>query len=282
MFDAWEIATIIAKWMLYVGVFISSGTVFCLLLFEIDRHVKLVLGFSSLAFLMSIITFMLNGAALTGDASGMIDFDVLKLLWSTQNGSTLVYQVLGAFLILVGFLFGKLGLSVSLLGSVISLWSFVVTGHIADKESWLLLSGLFLHLIIAAFWIGILIPLKCLADDPEQLNKAAIIGEKFGEIAKIAVPVLILMGLIMAYALVETISAIITTDYGQVLFIKIIFVAGLLSLAAINKLRFIPNMKRGEQASANYLSKSINFELLALFIIFLITSVLTTQITLHS
>jgi copper resistance protein D len=55
---------------------------------------------------------------------------------------------------------------------------------------------------------------------------------------------------------------------------------GLLALAAINKLRFIPALRLGDPVAASHLSKSIYVEWLVILAILSVSAVLTTNLTL--
>ena len=84
----------------------------------------------------------------------------------------------------------------------------------------------------------------------------------------------------MGYRLVGSFTALIETGYGQALIIKVLLVGGLLALAAVNKLRFIPALRSGDPIAASHLSKSIYVEWLFILAVLGVTAVLTTNLTL--
>jgi putative copper resistance protein D len=57
-------------------------------------------------------------------------------------------------------------------------------------------------------------------------------------------------------------------------------VAGLLALAAANKLRFIPRLRANDHTAAVHLAKSISLEWLVILGVLGITAVLTSNLTL--
>jgi putative copper resistance protein D len=77
-------------------------------------------------------------------------------------------------------------------------------------------------------------------------------------------------------------SALLGGGYGQALLLKVLFVAGLLALAAANKLRFIPQMMMGDRAAAGRLAKSVSIEWIVIVAVLLTTAVLTSVLTLPS
>ncbi len=265
--DMWGVISIIVTWALYLGTLGAAGTVFCTSVFSLLATRKTATAFAGLGLLAAITSFMLKGVALTGNASGMTDPVMLGLLWSTQNGTALMLQVIGLALILTGLT------AVRLPGSIIALAAFVSTGHIADQSNFLLSALLFLHLAAAAFWIGILIPLKRALLSP---IKAADLGHRFGKMASLAVPALIVAGVILSYVLTGSIAGLVTTWYGLWLIVKVSLVAMLLTLAAANKLRFVPKLVAGDATAAFKLSRSISAEWIAISLILAVTAIITT------
>jgi putative copper resistance protein D len=138
------------------------------------------------------------------------------------------------------------------------------------------------HLAAISIWIGVLSPLRAISLDAERVSDAADLGHRFGTMAAVFVPLLILAGGYMSYELVGSLSALISGGYGQALVLKVMFVAGLLGLAAANKLRFIPAMTTGDRAAAGRLAKSISFEWIVIVAVLLTTAVLTSVLTLPS
>jgi copper transport protein len=74
------------------------------------------------------------------------------------------------------------------------------------------------------------------------------------------VPVLLAAGLVIATLQVETPGALIATDYGRILLLKLVAVTGLLAVAALNKLRLTPALARGEAPAAITLRRAIGVE----------------------
>ena len=85
--------------------------------------------------MVTVQTFALRGANLTGDASGLTDPMILGLLWETPIGTALVYRVVGLSLLAVGLFIGPWGLCLSVLWGGIAFWSFGFVGHIASQNA---------------------------------------------------------------------------------------------------------------------------------------------------
>ncbi len=252
------------------------------LIFKLDRTRELAATFGVLGLFATILSFSLRGANLTGDLSGMTDPMMLSLLWTTPVGTALVLRLVGINLLLVGLFLGRIGVGASVLGGIIALFSFTQIGHISGNESALMDAALMLHLLAVALWIGVLTPLYRLASSSTTYVSAADVGHRFGVVASVTVPMLIIMGGYMGYQLVGSFTALIETGYGQALIIKILLFSGLLGLAAANKLRFIPALRLGDPVAASHLSKSIFVEWFVILAVLGMTAVLTTNLTLPS
>ena len=280
--DTWELASTFTRSLLYLGVLGSVGLVLVRIVFRRetgglhDPMVRQAAALATVALLAAGLGFALKGAAMTGELSGMTDPEMLGLLWQTPAGTALVLRVAGLITILATLRVPAIGLPLAAAGGVVALWSFTRAGHVADAEpSWLELL-LLLHLLCTALWIGVLSPLRTLAGDPESLSLAAGLGHRFGRIAAFTVPVLIAAGIVMAWRLLGEVFALVSTGYGLTLLAKIGALGLLLGAAAVNRLRFVPAMRRGDRSAAFALRRSISVEWAAVCFVLLATAVLTT------
>jgi len=278
--DLFGLAAIITKFGLYLGVITATGTVMATLMFRLDRTRNLAAAFAILGLVSAIFVFSLRGANLVGDAKGMIDPEMLGLLWSTPVGTALMLRILGLSLLIIGLLVQHVGTWISLLGGVIAVWSFGQVGHISSREAILLDIALMVHLLTVALWIGVLTPLRRLASSADTYASAVNVGHRFGVVALFTVPGLIIMGIYMSYWLAGSLAALTGTGYGQALILKVLLVGLLLGLAATNKLRFVPALRSGDPLGASYLIKSISAEWLIIIAVLGTTAVLTTNLTL--
>ena len=278
--DVWAIATVATKFALYLGVLVSSGTVFISLVFHLNSHRGMSTCFAILGLCAAILSFSLLGASLSGDASGLLDVELLGLLWSTAAGTTLSFQLVGIAILIFGLLVGQPGRWISAFGGIITIWSFSNIGHVAGHDKLLLKITLATHLTAIAFWIGILAPLRSLSFSKQTWPEAADLGQRFGAIAKFIVPLVIAAGIYMSLILVGSLDALIYTGYGQALILKLTVVSLLLALAAANKLRFIPGLHKNNPNAAKNLIRSISAEWVAIFAILGITAVMTSSLTL--
>ncbi len=280
--DTWELASALSKFLLYFGMLGSIGLVLVRIVFVQETAsikafiVRRAATLATLALLAASAGFALKGAAMTGELSGMTDPEMLRLLWQTPVGPAFAYCMVGLGLVLLGLGLARNGLPISVAGGLLALWSISRTGHVSDAgEFWLEFLHL-IHLASAAFWIGILSPLRMLSGDPETLSRAAGLGHRFGRIAAVTVPLLIAAGIVMAWRLLGSVQALLATDYGLTLLVKIAASACLLAAAAANKFRFVPAMTAGDHRGAVALRRSIAVEWAAICLVLLMTVALTT------
>jgi putative copper resistance protein D len=286
MLDIWGQAAILTKLMLYVGALGASGLVIVQVAFAqatsslTPRVRSQAIALAALALVASLLGFMLRGAALTGGADGMTDPEMLSLLWQTPVGDALLYRLAGGALIIVGSLMPRVGQWVAVAGCVLLLWSFTQIGHVTDMGPFYVRILLLLHLFGIAFWIGVLPPLHRLSRKPDLLIQASQLGHQFGQTAMVIVPVLLFAGLVMGWLLTGTLTALISTGYGQALMVKLALVAVVLMLAAANKLRYVPAMQAGDANAARHLARSIQIETAVILAVLAATATLTSVLTL--
>ncbi|EEE36003.1 copper resistance D [Rhodobacteraceae bacterium KLH11] len=284
--DIWGMGAILSKLMLYVGIGGATGLLIIRAAFADlvsplrDKMRVQVALLAGLALAGSVLGFMLRGAALTGEADGMTDPEMLGLLWQTPVGDVLIYRITGAVLIICGVFIPLIGQWIAFAGGLLALWSFAQIGHVPELEPIGVRFLLALHLLGVAFWIGVLGPLHALSQRPEYLGNAAKLGYRFGQAASVIVPAMILAGLTMAWMLVGDVWALTTTGYGQTLLIKLALVGVVLTLAAANKLRFVPAMQAGDDKAARHLARSIEIETAVILMVLVATATLTSVLTL--
>lgn len=104
------------------------------------------------------------------------------------------------------------------------------------------------HLLAAGAWVGALPGLWALlkrAGDVAQLQRfalAAMAARRFSVLGMVTVSALVVTGLVNSWYLVGTLGALFATDYGRLLLWKLLLVAMMVTLAAINRLRLTPEL----------------------------------------
>lgn len=278
--DAWELASIAVRFLTGLGLLGAAGLVLVRMVFRSETSAlhRYIVGRAGILAILALVAtalgFIVTAGALVDGVSGMIDAELLGMLWHTPVGTALGMRCAGLALLLAGLFFGALPLAAA--GGLLALWSVTGVGHVADFDTPWLRMLLVLHLAAAAFWIGILLPLRRMLDDPETHALAAGLGTRFGTIAQVTVPALVLAGAVMAWRLLGHPAALVTTGYGVILLVKLAAVAGLLAAGAVNRFRFVPALRTGDRTAARRLRRSIAAEMVLVGLVLMATAVLTT------
>ena len=107
-----------------------------------------------------------------------------------------------------------------------------------------------------------------------------VIAHRFGIIAIFYLVVLIISGGSFAYILMNDISLLFDTSYGNAFLIKMSLVSLLLLFGALNKFKNVPLIKNEPTVGSIQLKKSIRIEMFIALLILSLTSILTTSMTL--
>ncbi len=281
----WEWMTAITRWWLYIGMSAAiGGLASCWLmgnLPELQRALRryalagVVIGASGACvhFLVRVGAFAEQGVA------GMFDPLMLQLLWQSPVGEALSARMLGFGLLWLALLLPLPGrhlfeILLSLSGTLLIGLSFSRAGHGVTLEFWaaVLLVG---HVIVAAWWMGSLIPLW-LALHRLSAQQARGIMVRFGEIAMAAVLLLLTAGGVLVYRLTGW-QNLPGTEYGLWLLFKLVLVGAILALAAYHKLKLVPSLASANCGGAA-LKRSLLLEKVVGGSILAITTVLTTLV----
>ena len=114
-----------------------------------------------------------------------------------------------------------------------------------------------LHLIAAAAWLGMLVPLALLlalrADDSAALAAMRVATLRFSTLGLVAVGTLLTTGIVNTWYLVGSIPALLETDYGRLVLLKVALFLLMVGIAAVNRVRLTPKLvdDRSTAAVAN-------------------------------
>ena len=270
--DAWVVLAVLAKSLLYAGVLLAAGTTLFRWLFawrlqEVQLPLRTALWiFVGIGLFSSIANFAISAALLTGDMRGMIDAEMLGILWQTPAGTALFWRVIGFGIIVVGLLTRGFAWPIAMGGSAITLQTFAQVGHVhlgiddgigASVAPLLLL----VHLGGIALWVGVLWPLYRMTASVVHMADASRVAERFGRLALYFVPVLLAAGGGLTYLLVDTPAELVSSGYGRTILAKLGLVAVLLGFAAANKFRFVPRLRHGDVGALRSLHRAVTAEI---------------------
>lgn len=111
-----------------------------------------------------------------------------------------------------------------------------------------------LHLIAAAAWLGMLVPLALLlglaADDAAALATVRAATLRFSTLGLVSVGTLLASGIVNTWYLVGSIPALLDTDYGRLVLVKIALFSLMVAVAAVNRQRLTPTLVIDRRAAA--------------------------------
>jgi len=285
--DGWTLSLMLVSAGFYGSALAAVGSVPLRLVFrEMPATGHSILGrqlavAAWLAIALVLLQWPLQAAFLGGGAvASAVDPFLLGVVFESAQGNRILLAVSGLVLLQAALLErGRIGFAapvLGLLGAVMVLVAFVQVGHTRDEPRWLLGGLLLLHLAAVAFWIAALIPLYRLARSANDDGGTARLLARFGRIAVGIVGLLLVAGAVLGWMLLGGLQPLLTTGYGQVLLVKLLFVLVLLGFAAWNKWRLVPSLECGAAKARGRLRGSILAEVSLVGGILLVTAVFTT------
>jgi copper transport protein len=134
------------------------------------------------------------------------------------------------------------------------------TGHAATAPpQWLMRPAVLIHVVGVTIWAGALAPLYGLTYGEPGAALQAL--KRFSALAIWGVLLLVAAGVTVAVVQVESIDALVQTDYGRLLVAKLVAVAGLLALAALNRFVLTAGLGRGDLSALRRFRLSIGLEI---------------------
>lgn len=238
------------------------------------RRIGILAAFLAAAFLVA--QYLLEAGRMSGELGGVLDPSLQGIVMRSAASVTLSCRLLGLLLIVGSLRRERTAVgSAGVIGVVLLLASFTLVGHTSkDALRWLLSPVLFVHLSVAAFWYGALVPLY-LVSSQEPPQTAARVVQQFSARAIWLVPALLLAGLVLATRLLPNLAAL-HRPYGELLIAKVVGFCALMPLAALNRWRFGPALQRGDLVAGRRFRQLVVAEFVLLATILCITDVMTT------
>jgi putative copper resistance protein D len=219
---------------------------------EFDRWLTWVLRTSALVVLVSALAMVpFVAAQMAGAANAAIDpAMVATVLFATAFGRVWCWHLLFAALLLIsaGIVEHRHTLILMCAGLVLASLGWV--GHAAGGGGWVGIGheiNQSAHLLAAGLWLGGLLPLGWL------LARAHSTEEGFGVLARQALPhfsqmgylavaLIAITGVVNTLILAGSLGALLGTDYGRLLSLKILLYLAMVALAVRNRFRLMPRL----------------------------------------
>jgi len=284
-FTFWGLMAASAKLAVYLASFLAAGLALVLVALPIQQeHIKRsllwTLGVTAiLAIAASVWRVMVQAGRLMNDTAFMVDPEIITIVLEAPLGTSTLARLIGLAILLLAVFAPSLRTAAAFLGAASVAVSFGLTGHATRDPQWALLALITMHLMAVSFWFGALLPLYQLSTPGTENSEAARVSHRFGQQASIIVPILIAVGIGFAYLLLGSLEAVFTSAYGEMLLVKLVIVALVLGVAALNKLRLVPAMEAEKAGAAETFRTSLRWEALVFLMIFATTALLTTSFT---
>ena len=227
------------------------------------------------ALLASVLHYVLLPARMAGSFAATFDPSLEPLLAQSSVGTAHVVRAVGLGLLLLSLdEETRLKLAGGLLGAILTLGSFALTGHTTLHEWRIVLAPLLLvHVAVAAFWFGALWPLALVASR-EPIATTGVVVTRFSRIAIRFVPLVLICGAALALFFVRTLSEL-ATGYGALILGKTAAFAVLLVLAALNNRRYGPAIVAGRLGALASFSRVVKAEWAVIAGVLIATALMT-------
>src|SRR5882757_2784139 len=280
--SGWDVAGAFAKAAMYAATLVAAGAIFFLAYCDtllrqgqrtvIRRLIGILIG---VAALLSVARIALLSGSMSGDAAGMFDTNLARMVLGAGEGRATGARIIGLCFALLALSPKPVLRGPAILGGIIAATSFAWIGHVHALTPNIVPSLLLcLHLLCAAFWLGALPPLWVIVAGGNEPQIAAA-AARFGKLALRVVALLLAAGVSLLLMLISP-AQLLSSDYGRLMSIKLLAVAALLGLAAWNKLHLTPRLLGREKRAAILFRRSLAAEISVGGFILMITAAFTT------
>ena len=220
------------------------------------------------------------------DMPGMKGMGVSEMVMRTDWGFAFRLQLAAAAAALVGFTMAirrvRGGWFIAAASALVLAITPALGGHAAASPRFtsLMIAADWLHVLGGASWLGSLlsvmligVPIALTLEPVDRWPSVASLVNAFSPVALVSAGVVVASGLFASWVHLEHLSALWETTYGQILIVKLLFVAITFAIGAYNFKRVQPQLSK--QIGTERLRKSAAAELGTAFLILMVTGLLT-------
>jgi len=280
--DALTWMSILVKALTYATTLVAAGSVLvaCALRrldAEMRRSLARIAVVSALAAAaLSLLRFPVRASFLMGGSlDGALDPAILGMVADGPLGTSVTLRLIGLALILAILFPWRRAQWVAAAGAMVLAASFAFRGHALDEPRVLLGLLITVHILGLAFWIGAFAPLAQ-ASARGEADIAGPLAQEFGAKALWVVGALVAAGALTLLLFGAATPTALATPYGQAFAVKLSLFAGVLSLAALNKMYLTRALLAATPGAGSRLRRSIGIEAALVGAILLTTAAVTT------
>jgi copper resistance protein D len=274
--------SICIKMLVYASALLAAGSVLAVLFLRNLpaaeqrrlRRTAVVTGVAAAA--LSLLRLPIRASFLMGGTwGGAMDPMMLNIVMDSPLGFAIALRLVGLAFLVAILLPGRVAHSIATLGTGLVAASFAMRGHALEEPRLVLGLLVTVHILGLAFWVGVFLPLHRLSKH-SKLRVAGALAEEFGRKAIWVVGGLVLAGLATFVILTGARLAVPPSVYIQFFAIKLVLFAGVLGLAAWNKLRLTSALQQGTPGAGAQMRRSLKLEATLIVAVLLVTAALTT------
>ncbi|MEY2465025.1 MAG: copper transport protein [Acidimicrobiaceae bacterium] len=286
----YEIAGAVARLLAYGGILLASGGGLFLVLAhdggeERARLVRVVTLAAITGTVGVLLEIPAQAALVTGlGLEAVTNADVVRDVLGRGVGWSSLLSIAGVLAVVIGVRRPPSGRTRSLVlgGAAIATAAFALAGHTrTTSPGWLAMTTDITHVWAAAAWFGGIVLLVLAlrarrAADADKDNAIATgrVVARFSRIATVAVIVVSVAGLTLAWTEVRVVKALTSTTYGWLIVAKVLAVAVIAAFGAYNHFRLVPALEQAPKKAGMALRRTVKLEALVMVGVLAITAVL--------
>jgi copper resistance protein D len=282
---AGESASVTLRFLVYLDLLLLAGLTLCARrTVPIGVSARVISALAGTGLLLTVAQFAATALAMAGGDMAMLDRVMLRYLAvETPMGLSSIARFALLALIAVVAISGVRARSTIPLLAVMAVATLAWSGHAGASDGGigiLYRASDIVHLIAASAWLGtLLLLLLAIArlDTPTTDLVASL--RRFAGTGTLIVGALILSGIVNLSVIVglEALPALVATEYGRTLILKLLLFAAMLGFAAYNRWRLTPRLERSADENVRSLRASVSLEAAAAVGVIMIVAFLGTQ-----
>ncbi len=241
-----------------------------------EAVVALIRRAAALGIAAALMHAAFEAGRMAGEFAGMADGRLQRLVWFGPAGEATVVRAAALTILAMRWNHGaaRIG-TVRTAAAVLAVLSLLTVGHTATNPARGVLAPLLaLHLLVAAWWFGSLLPLACAAR-LEMPDTAGRCVHRFSVVAGWLVPCMAVAGLALAWLLTGG-RFDGTQPYDLALLAKAAGFSSALALAALNRWRLAPALASGRPQAVRRFGLSLVVETVLLAAVVVVTAAMTS------
>lgn len=292
----WEWAAAVTSWLGYLGLLLAAGGTFFLAFVHDGKDEErrlitvLIVTAAVVAFVARVAAEPVRAIQISGQGEqAVVDPRAYAVTLRTSDGWSGLVRLVGLSLLMVGVARrnSRRALWLATVGGLIALASTTLAGHTVTAEpQWLVRLADLAHMLTAAIWFGGLVLLGLILrrrwGRTDPVDGAGLVA-RFSGWATVALALVMLAGVSMAWAEVRSLDELFDSTYGVVLLIKVALVVGVAAVGAYNNRRLVPAIRRAAGGEPDQegghevwrrLSTTVRLETVGLVVVLAITGML--------